>query len=90
MMTRQQHVVYVQTMWMLVVVVVLSEMHLLSPSTFFIISLIGFFTLVEVTTPVAIQPQWRTRLRIVALLALCLFVYLVITATLERLPRFPF
>ncbi len=84
-MTRQQHIVYVQTTWMVLVILVLSVFHLLSLHTFFIISLIGFLTLLEVTAPVGIQPPWRTRLRLVALLGFCIFVFLVIQTTIGHL-----
>lgn len=52
---------------------------------FFVVSLIGFLALVEITAPVNLSPRWRRRLRLVILLGLLGFGYIVLHESLRVL-----
>ncbi|WP_160133643.1 hypothetical protein [Halococcus salsus] len=84
---RRQRFVYGQTAWMLATVVCLSLLGALSLELFFVLSLIGFLVVVELTAPFAVTPRWRARLRWVILAGLVVFAYVVIRRVLAILPQ---
>lgn len=51
----------------------------------FILSLVAFLVLVELTAPVAVRPGWRRRLRWITVLGLLVFGYLVVRRVLAIL-----
>lgn len=83
---RRQRFIYGQTAWMLATLVCLSLLGTLSLELFFVVSLIGFLVVVELTAPFAVTPRWRTRLRWVILLGLLGFGYVVVRRVLTILP----
>jgi hypothetical protein len=72
--------------WMLVTLVVLSVLGQLSLELFFVVSLIGFLVVVQLTAPFSVTPRWRSRLKYVILLGLVGFAYVVIQRILAILP----
>lgn len=84
---RRQRFVYGQTAWMLATVVCLSLLGALSLELFFVLSLIGFLVVVELTAPFAVTPRWRARLRWMILAGLVVFGYVVIRRVLAILPQ---
>ncbi|RJT05236.1 hypothetical protein [Halococcus sp. IIIV-5B] len=84
---RRQRFVYGQTAWMLATVICLSLLGALSLELFFVLSLIGFLVVVELTAPFAVTPRWRSRLRWVILAGLVVFAYVVIRRVLAILPQ---
>ncbi|WP_254272346.1 hypothetical protein [Haloarcula marina] len=83
---RRQQFVHGQALWMLAAVVVLSAIGALTLELFFVISLIGFLVVVELTAAINVTPRWRSRLKWVILVGLLGFGYIVIRRILEILP----
>jgi len=71
---------------MLVALVVLAVLGALSLELYFLVSLVGFLVVVELTSPVNVTPQWRSRLKWIVLLGLLLFGYVVVQRILRILP----
>ena len=84
---RRQRFIYGQTAWMLATIVCLTLLGSLSLELFFVVSLIGFLIVVELTAPFSVTPQWRSRLRWVILVGLLGFGYIVVRRILEILPE---
>ena len=72
---------------MLATILVLSVLGALSVELFFVLSLIGFLILMELTAPFAVTPGWRGRLKWIVLLGLLGFGVIVIRRILEILPE---
>jgi hypothetical protein len=84
---RRQRFIYGQTAWMLATIVCLTLLGSLSLELFFVVSLIGFLIVVELTAPFSVTPQWRSRLRWIILVGLLGFGYVVVRRILEILPE---
>ena len=72
---------------MLASIVVLATIGSLSLELFFVLSLIGFLVVVELTSPVAVTPEWRRRLPWFIALGLLVFGYIVVRRILGILPE---
>lgn len=83
---RRLQFVHGQLAWMLGVVVVLAVLGALELELFFVLSLIGFLVVVELTAPVAVSPTWRQRLPWFIAIGLLIFGYIVVRRILEILP----
>lgn len=83
---RRRRFVYGQTAWMVGSVLVLSLLGALSLELFFVVSLIGFLVVVELTAPFAVTPRWRARLKWLILVGLVGFGYVVVKRILAILP----
>ena len=83
---RRRRFVHAQTAWMLAAVVALSLLGALDLELFFVVSLVGFLIVVDLTAPVNVTPRWRRRLRWIVLVGLVGFAYVVIERILEILP----
>lgn len=84
---RRQRFIYAQTGWMLAAIVVLAALGALEAELFFVVSLIGFLIVVELTAPFNVTPAWRRRLLPIIALGLIVFGYVVIRRILEILPE---
>ena len=84
---RRQRFVYGQTAWMLATIVGLAALDALSLELFFVVSLVGFLVVVELTAPFSVTPQWRSRLRWIILAGLAVFGYIVVRRILAILPE---
>jgi hypothetical protein len=78
--------VHGQVAWMVATVLVLAVLGSLSYELFFVVSLLGFLIVTELTAPISITPTWRRRLRWIILLGLAGFTYVVVRRILEILP----
>ncbi|WP_092663809.1 hypothetical protein [Halorientalis persicus] len=83
---RRQQFLYGQIAWMLSTLVLLAVLGALSMDLYFVISLIGFLVLVELSAPFNITPQWRSRLKWPIFLGLIGFSAIVVKRILEILP----
>lgn len=83
---RRQRFIIGQLGWMLATILALSLLGSLSLELFFVVSLIGFLIITELTAPFAVTPQWRSRLKWIVLLGLVGFGFIVIRRILEILP----
>jgi membrane protein implicated in regulation of membrane protease activity len=84
---RRQRFVHGQTAWMLATIVGLAALDALSLELFFVVSLVGFLVVVELTAPFSVTPQWRSRLRWIVLAGLAVFGYIVVRRVLAILPE---
>ena len=71
---------------MIATVLVLTLLNALSYELVFVLSLIGFLVITELTAPFNVTPTWRRRLRWLILLGLAGFAAIVVRRILEILP----
>lgn len=83
---RRMQFIYGQIAWMVAAVLVLALLGAISYELFFVVSLIGFLVVTELTAPFNITPEWRARLRWIIVAGLVGFAYVVIRRILEILP----
>jgi threonine/homoserine efflux transporter RhtA len=83
---RRIRFIQAQLVWMLAVIVVLALLGSLELELFFVVSLIGFLIVVELTAPIAVTPAWRRRLPWLIAVGLVVFGVIVIRRILEILP----
>ncbi|WP_135306451.1 hypothetical protein [Haloarcula amylovorans] len=87
MATRRRHrFVAGNVAWMVGAVLILTLLGSLSLELFFVVSLIGFLVIIELTAPFAVTPTWRSRLKWLIGLGLLVFGYIVIRRILAILP----
>lgn len=83
---RRQQFVIGNMAWLLGSLLVLSLLGSLSLELFFVVSLIGFLIVVELTAPFTVTPTWRRRLVWLIGLGLVVFGYIVVQRIIEILP----
>ena len=83
---RRIRFIHAQIAWMLATVLVLSLLQSLRPQLVFVISLIGFLVIIELTAPFNLTPRWRSRLKWLIPIGLAIFAYVVIQRILAILP----
>jgi dolichyl-phosphate-mannose--protein O-mannosyl transferase len=83
---RRQRFVRAQMAWMLASILALSLLGSLSYELFFVVSLIGFLVVVELTAPFNVTPRWRSRLKWIIAIGLLVFGYIVVRRILAILP----
>lgn len=83
---RRQRFINGQTAWMLTAVLLLTLLDAMSLELFFVLSLIGFLVITELTAPFNVTPEWRKRLKWLIALGLVVFGYVVVRRILEILP----
>jgi hypothetical protein len=83
---RRRQFVHAQTAWMLATALVLVLLDSLSFDLFFVVSLIGFLVVTELTEPFQATPAWRRRIRWLIPPALLVFGYVVVARVVEILP----
>jgi hypothetical protein len=76
--SRRMRFVHGQVAWMVATVLILAVLGSLSYELFFVVSLLGFLIVTELTAPISITPAWRRRLRWIILLGLAGFTYVVV------------
>lgn len=72
--------------WQLAAALLLVLLGSLTLELFFVVSLIGFLVVTELTAPFTVTPQWRRRLRWLIALGLLVFAYVVVKRILAILP----
>lgn len=83
---RREQFIHAQALWMCSALLLLTALGALSLDLFFVLSLIGFLVLVELTAPFAVTPAWRARLKWIILGGLVVFAAIVLRRILEILP----
>lgn len=79
--------VRVQTAWFLTALVLLALLDALTLELFFVLAFLGFLVIIELTAPFAVAPEWRRRLRLLILVGLVGFGYVVVTQVLAGIPE---
>lgn len=72
--------------WNLAGLFVLVATDWLTYELFFVVSLIGFLVVVELTSPVHVRPDWRRRLRWMILIGMGGFLVVLARRTIAVLP----
>jgi hypothetical protein len=75
-----------QIAWMVATILALALLGSVSYELVFVLSLIGFLVVTELTAPFNITPAWRARLKWLILAGLVVFGFIVIRRILEILP----
>jgi hypothetical protein len=83
---RRQRFIHGTLAWLLATVLVLALLDSLTYELFFVVSLIGFLVVTELTAPFTVTPRWRRRLKWLIALGLLVFAYIVVRRILEILP----
>lgn len=83
---RRRRFIHGQTAWMLLSVIALALLDTLTLEFFFVLSLIGFLIVTELTAPFNMTPEWRGRLKWIIGLGLIVFGYIVVRRILEIIP----
>ncbi len=69
--------------WMFTVLFFLILGNNLDIEMFFVLNLIGFLVLVELTTPFNFKPEWKQRLKWIVLIGTIVFLYIVIKKVIK-------
>lgn len=85
MMRKNHQLTYVFGAWMFVVLALLTLFQSLSLEYFFVLGLIGFLIIVELSGPFTVRPAWRKRVNIVIVLGVILFSLVVVKKVLDIL-----
>lgn len=83
---RRRRFIHSHIAWMLAALLGLVVLDALTYEVFFVVSLIGFLVVVELTAPFNVTPRWRTRLRWLIVGGLLIFSYIVLQRILAILP----
>ncbi|SDM92257.1 hypothetical protein SAMN04487949_2857 [Halogranum gelatinilyticum] len=83
---RRERFIRAQVAWMAASLLVLTLLDALTLELFFVVCLIGFLVVVELTAPFSVTPAWRSRLKWLIALGLAVFGYIVVRRILEILP----
>jgi hypothetical protein len=83
---RRERFVRAQVAWMSAALVALALLESVSVELFFVVSLIGFLVVTELTAPFEVTPRWRARLKWLIGLGLLVFAYVVVRRILAILP----
>lgn len=84
---RRQRFINGTLAWMVGTVLLLTLFDALSLELFFVVSLVGFLVVTELTAPFAVTPGWRRRLKWLIALGFAVFCYVVVRHTLTILPK---
>ena len=85
--SRRMRFVHAQAAWLLAALLALTLLGALSLEMFFVVSLVGFLVVVQLTAPFNVTPRWRRRLTWFIAVGLLVFGYIVVKRILEILPR---
>ncbi|HEY3422991.1 MAG TPA: hypothetical protein VGK13_07495 [Methanocellaceae archaeon] len=85
MLTKNYQLIYVFGAWMFVVLALLALFRSLSPEYFFVLCLIGFLIIVELSGPFTVRPAWRKRVNIVIIVGVLIFGLVVAKKVLDIL-----
>ncbi len=85
MLTKSQRLVYVFGGWVLVVLSLLALFNSINYEYFFVLCLIGFLVIVELSGPFTVKPAWRSRVNIVIILGVLLFTLIIVEKVLAIL-----
>ena len=85
MLTKSQKLVYIFGGWILVVLALLALFNSINYEYFFVLCLIGFLVIVELSGPFTVRPAWRSRVNIAIILGVILFTVIIVEKVLAIL-----
>ena len=77
MLTKSQRIVVIFGAWAFSALALLAVFGSLTFEYFFVLCLIGFLVIVELSGPFASRPRWRSRVNLVILLGVAVFALIV-------------
>lgn len=77
MFTKSQRIVVIFGAWVFLALAILTFFPPLSYEYFFVLCLIGFLIIVELSGPFASRPKWRSRVNVVILIGVIIFSLIV-------------
>ncbi|CAJ36749.1 hypothetical protein [Methanocella arvoryzae] len=87
MLTKNQRLVLAFGGWALLTLAILVLLNSLDIEYFFVLCLIGFLIIVELSGPFTTKPKWRSRVNIVILAGVAIFALIVVRKVLEIIAR---
>jgi 4-amino-4-deoxy-L-arabinose transferase-like glycosyltransferase len=77
LLTKSQRIVVIFGAWAFFALALLAVFGSLTFEYFFVLCLIGFLVIVELSGPFASRPRWRSRVNVVILLGVVVFALIV-------------
>lgn len=90
LLTKSQRIVVIFGAYALLVLALLAVFDFLSVEYYFVLCLIGFLIIAQLSGPFVPRPRWRTRVNIVLLIGVLIFMLLVVSKVFEILKIKPF
>jgi hypothetical protein len=78
LLTKSQRIVVIFGAWAFLVLAILTVFNSLSLEYFFVLCLIGFLVIVELSGPFASRPRWRSRVNLIILIGAAVFCLIVV------------
>jgi len=85
MLTKSQKLSYIFGAWVFVVLALLTLFQSLDPEYFFVLCLIGFLIIVELSGPFTVRPEWRKRVNVAIVVGVFIFGLIVANKVLNIL-----
>lgn len=85
MLTKNYRLVYAFGAWMFAVLALLTLFQSLDAEYFFVLCLIGFLIIVELSGPFTVRPEWRKRVNLAIVIGVLVFSLIVINKVLDIL-----
>jgi 4-amino-4-deoxy-L-arabinose transferase-like glycosyltransferase len=85
LLTKSQRIVVTFGAWVFLALAILTVFQSLSFEYIFVLCLIGFLVIVELSGPFASRPRWRSRVNVVILLGVIVFSLIVLEKVLDIL-----
>ncbi|MDI6896006.1 hypothetical protein [Methanocella conradii] len=85
MLTKSQKLVYIFGGWVMAMLTLLALFNSTSYEYFFVLCLIGFLIIVELSGPFTVRPAWRSRVNIVIMIGVIIFFLIVMKKVLDVL-----
>lgn len=85
LLTKSQRIVVIFGAYAMMALAALAVFNALSAEYYFVLCLIGFLIIVELSGPFASRPRWRSRVNLVIALGVFVFALIVINKVLEIL-----
>lgn len=76
-MTKSQRIVVIFGAWVFLALAILAVFGSLNFEYFFVLCLIGFLVIVELSGPFSSRPRWRSRINLIILFGAAIFCLIV-------------
>ena len=73
MWTKIQGLVILFSVWVLITITAMALLGNMDPSIFFIICLLGFLIIFDITGPYTVRPKWKSRVYILTIIGIAIF-----------------
>lgn len=83
MLIKSQKLVIYSGAWAFFVLAVITVFNIFSYEIFFMLALIGFIILAELTCPYVARPKWMSRLYLVIFIGMLIFFLMVLNKALD-------